>query len=57
MDVPDVMLVRYWSATTEEDVPLEGNVNRAWFVNLTDGIVDNGNKDGLLLVWPVRSAQ
>jgi len=43
---------RYWSATTED-----GNVNRAWFVNLTDGIVDNGNKDGLLLTWPVRTSQ
>jgi hypothetical protein len=48
----NVMSDRYWSATTEE-----GSVNRAWFVNLMTGITDTGNKDGLLLVWPVRTAQ
>lgn len=43
---------RYWSASTED-----GEVNRAWFVNLTTGVIETGNKDGQLLLWPVRSAQ
>jgi hypothetical protein len=48
----NVQSERYWSATTED-----GNVNRGFFITLTDGTVDDGNKDGLLLVWPVRTSQ
>ncbi len=48
----NVQSERYWSASTQE-----GNVNRAFFVNLMTGVVETGNKEGLLLVWPVRTAQ
>lgn len=48
----NVQSERYWSASS-----FDTNVNRGWFVNLMTGLMDDGNKDGLLLVWPVRTAQ
>ena len=42
----------YWSSST-----YAGSTTRAWYMNLFDGLMNLGNKDGFYYVWPVRRGQ
>jgi hypothetical protein len=51
-----VMMSNYWSSTTDA-FSAEFSAGGAWYVDLSFGHVDTGDKTSKLYVWPVRSGQ